>query len=203
MELPVKQKILIAYCTNAGSTTEVASCVADTLRGDGVEVDVNQFNEVKDVSTYHAVIVGGPMILGWHRRAISFLRKHRKALTGIPVACFMTALSVIKTDAPEFKGIPLHCDPKVLKEPLNPAGLSFKEKHTTVESYLKPVLRKAKGISPVSVGFFAGKLDYSKLNIFQMLFVMLIIGARPGDSRNWDDIRSWVEDLRKSILAVP
>jgi len=34
-----------------------------------------------------------------------------------------------------------------------------------------------------------------RLKFFQMLFVMLIIQAQPGDLRNWDAIRSWAQDL--------
>jgi menaquinone-dependent protoporphyrinogen IX oxidase len=45
------------------------------------------------------------------------------------------------------------------------------------------------------VGFFAGKLDYSRLNLLQMLFVMLIIQAQPGDRRNWPAIKAWAAKL--------
>lgn len=69
------------------------------------------------------------------------------------------------------------------------------EKHATVEHYLSPALTKALLVKPVSVGFFAGKLDYSKLNIFHKLFVKLIIQAQTGDLRNWEAIRQWATGL--------
>jgi menaquinone-dependent protoporphyrinogen IX oxidase len=61
-------------------------------------------------------------------------------------------------------------------------------------------LKKVPKVKPVSVGFFGGKLDYGTLNILHMLFVMLIIGARPGDHRNWEAIRAWAVSLRPSLL---
>jgi menaquinone-dependent protoporphyrinogen IX oxidase len=73
--------------------------------------------------------------------------------------------------------------------------LSFTEKLDTVASYLGPVLRKAPLVKPISVGFFAGKLDYNKLNIFQKLFVKFIFRAEVGDFRNWEAIRRWTMSL--------
>jgi menaquinone-dependent protoporphyrinogen IX oxidase len=89
----------------------------------------------------------------------------------------------------------------VAKASENERKLSFKERYATVGSYLKPALKRAPLVKPVSAGFFAGKLDYSKLNAFQMLFVMLIIGAQPGDFRNWEAIRDWASSLRPALLG--
>ncbi len=73
--------------------------------------------------------------------------------------------------------------------------MSFTEKIDTVASYLNPALRRAPQVKPVSVGFFAGKLDYGKLNIFHRLFVKLFIRAEAGDFRNWEAIRQWAASL--------
>ena len=73
--------------------------------------------------------------------------------------------------------------------------MSFKEKSTTVKSYLEPVLKEVPLVKPVSAGFFAGKLDYSKLNILHKIFVKLIIRAEKGDFRNWEAIRQWSSSL--------
>jgi hypothetical protein len=34
-----------------------------------------------------------------------------------------------------------------------------------------------------------------------MMFVMLIIGAQPGDLRNWEAIRDWASGLRPALLG--
>jgi menaquinone-dependent protoporphyrinogen oxidase len=188
-------RVLIAFATNAGSTAEVAQAVGDALGQNGAQVDVRPIKELTDVSGYDAVVVGGPMILGWHREAVKFVQRHQSVLSRMPVAYFMTALNLTAGDANGPGGVPLYLDPRLAKPPRNPGKLSFKERFTTVESYLGPALKKAPQVKPVSVAFFKGKLEYTKLNIFQSLFVMLVVGATPGDFRDWDAISAWAGSL--------
>jgi len=164
-------------------------------------VDVRRIKDVGDLSAYHAVLVGGPMIIGWHKEAKRFLRKHRGALSQMPVAYFITALNLTNTSQESVAGVPIYYDPRLPKAPANPDKLSFKENYATPARYLTPVLKKASKVKPVSVGFFGGKLDYGTLNILHMLFVMLVIGARPGDHRNWEAIRAWGASLRPALLG--
>lgn len=195
------KKILIAYTTNAGSTQEVAETIGETLSQDGVQADVCRIKDVGDVSTYDAVVVGGPMIMGWHRATLKFLRKHQKALSQVPVAYFLTAMRLTKTSDTDLGMVSIYQDPALARAPENESKLSFKERYATVGSYLKPAFNRAPLVKPVSAGFFGGKLDYTKLNVFQMLFVMLIIGAQPGDLRNWEAMREWASSLRPALLA--
>ncbi len=190
------KKVLIAYTTNAGSTTDVAKTIGDTLRHGDTQVDVCHIKDTEEVSTYDAVIVGGPkQIMGWHRDAVKFLQKHQKTLSRMPVAYFFTSIHLTKTSETSLGPFSIYRDPAVALIPKNENKLSFKEKQTTVESYLKPVLKKVPLIKPVSVGFFAGKLDYSKLNIFHKLLLKLIIREAAGDHRNWEAIREWASTL--------
>ena len=55
-------------------------------------------------------------------------------------------------------------------------------------------------LSPWAVAIYilGGKLDYTKLRFPQVLFVMLIIRAKPGDKRNWELIERWAEGLKFS-----
>jgi menaquinone-dependent protoporphyrinogen IX oxidase len=57
------------------------------------------------------------------------------------------------------------------------------------------VFAKAPLVKPISVAFFAGKLDYDRLDLFGRLFVRIIIGAKAGDRRNWKAIRTWAASL--------
>ena len=88
------------------------------------------------------------------------------------------------------------------KAPIDESKLSFRENYATVAGYLKPVLTKAPQVKPVSVGFFAGKLDYMKLRLLQRLFVMFIITPQAGDRRNWEAIRGWAAGLRAQLVDV-
>ena len=191
----MQTKILIAYTTNSGSTSEVAEAVAAELGKGGAVVEVRRLEEVQDLSPYGAVVVGGPMILGWHRGAVKFLKKHQQALSRVPVAYFFTAMSLTRTGDTHLQGVPIEIDPNLPKDAKNPTRLSLQERYATVERYLGPVLRAAPLVKPVSVGIFGGKLDYSRLKLLQMLFVMLVIQAQPSDRRNWPAIREWAASL--------
>jgi menaquinone-dependent protoporphyrinogen oxidase len=196
------KRVLVAYATNAGSTAEVAEAIGEVLGQAGAQVDVRRIKEVRDVGGYEAVVVGGPMILGWHREAQKFLKKHRQTLSQVPVAYFMTALRLTQLAGGELDALPIYQDPRLATPPQDPNKLSFKERFATVASYLRPALKKAPQVKPVSVAFLAGKLDYGKLNVLHMLFVMLVIGATPGDARNWDAIREWADGLRPALLEA-
>jgi len=196
------KRILVTYTTNAGSTQDVAETIGQTLTQDGVQADVRRIKDVGDVCIYDAVVVGGPMIMGWHRATLKFLRTHQKDLSQIPVAYFLTAMRLTEVSEPDPGTVPIYQDPALAKPPENESKLSFKERYATVGSYLRPALEWAPLVKPVSAGFFAGKLDYTKLNVFQMLFVMLIIGAQAGDFRNWEAMREWASSLRPVLLAA-
>jgi menaquinone-dependent protoporphyrinogen IX oxidase len=193
------KNILVAYTTNAGSTEEVAQAIGEELGKDGDKVDVRRMEEVTDVSPYQAVVVGGPMIIGWHRNAIRFIKKHQDALSQRRVAYFFTAMSLIQTGENSIDGIPACIDPEQAKPPKKPGKLNIEERYSLPANYLRPALKAAPRVRPVSVGFFGGKLELFRLNIFQMLFVMLVIRAQPGDRRNWPLIEGWAADLR-SVL---
>ena len=192
----MNSKVLVAFATSSGSTAEVAEAIGKTLGQEGVPVEVRPIKDVEDLGAYDAVVVGGPMIMGWHREAAKFVKKHQETLSQMPVAYFMTALNLTKTSQDSVEGVPLYFDPRLPKTPQNPDKLSFKENYATPAKYLGPVLEKAPKVKPVSVGFFGGKLDYTTLNIFYMLFVMLIIQAQPGDYRDWETIDAWAASLR-------
>lgn len=191
----METKYLIAYTSNSGSTQEVAEAVALEVGQSGAAVDVRRLEEVDDLSPYSAVIIGGPMIMGWHRGAVKFVKKHQQALSQIPVAYFMTAMSLTKTSETQMNGIPVLVDPKLPKEPNNPGRLSLAENYATARRYVGPVLRAAPLIRPISVAIFGGKLEYFRLKLLQMLFVMLIVRAQPGDRRNWPAIQAWAAGL--------
>ena len=194
------KKILIAFVTNAGSTREVAETIGEALVQEDTRVDVRLIHDVRDIKDYDAVVVGGPMILGWHKGVVKFIARNQEVLSRMPVAYFLTALELTQTSEESLNGLSVYQDPNLVKKPRSENKLGIKEKRTTVKSYLRPVLKKAKKVKPVKIGFFAGKLDYSKLKVLQMLFVMLIIGAKPGDFRNWDAIKEWAVNLKPMLM---
>jgi menaquinone-dependent protoporphyrinogen oxidase len=189
------KRILVAYATFAGSTVDVARAIGEELAKSGLQVDVLPVGEVKDLGVYDGVIVGAPMIMGWHRAAMGFLKEHRKMLQRIPLAVFVTAMSLTETGETSIGGVPNYVDEKLPKPPEKEGHLNLRERYSRISNYVQPILGAARPAKPVSVGFFGGRLEYGRLKWWAILFVMFIIQAPPGDRMNWTAIRDWAAGL--------
>ena len=187
--------ILVTYATMAGSTAEVAQAVAEEMERAGLEVDVLPMATVGDLAGYAGVVVGGPMIMGWHREARRFLKAHRRALQHIPLAVFVTAISLTQPEERVVDSVPVFVDEKLPKPPAQPGRLSFRERYAQLPRYVRPILAAARPARPVSIGLFAGRLEYGRLKPWAVMFVMTIIQAPAGDRRNWAAIREWAAGL--------
>ena len=188
-------KMLVAYATNSGTTAEVAKAVAEEIRKSGAQVDVLPVAEVGELASYSAVVLGAPMIMGWHPAALQFLRRHKAVLARLPLAVFTTCMSLTRFDGTAVDGVPVFVDEKLAVAPRKAGRLTFKEGYAQVKNYLRPILKAAGPVKPVSAAFFGGRLDMYRLKWFQALFVMLVIQAKPGEQRNWEAIRAWAACL--------
>ncbi|MEJ2708997.1 MAG: flavodoxin domain-containing protein [Anaerolineales bacterium] len=190
------QRILVTYATMAGSTAEVAQAVAEEIAKSGLQVDVLPLGEVIDLQAYDGLVVGGPMIMGWHRDALRFLKKNRKEFQRLPLAVFITAMSVTHSDQTGIAGVPLYVDEKLPKHPQKEGRLSFRERYALLANYLRPILKATHPAKPASIGVFGGRLEYGRLKWWAVLFAMLVIQAPAGDRRNWPAIREWAAGLQ-------
>jgi menaquinone-dependent protoporphyrinogen oxidase len=198
--MTMDQKILVAYATNAGSTAEVAETIRDELASQRADVDLRQVGEVTSLNGYSAVVVGAPMIAGWHRDALRFLRRNQEALREMPVAYFITCVNLTQTDDSAVEGVPVYVDRELPRPPRNSGRLSFRENYATVRNYVRPTLKVAPFVKPVSVGIFGGKLELFRLKFFQMIFAMLVAGGKVGDFRHWDEIRTWAVSVMPLLM---
>ena len=193
------KRILVAYATMAGSTVEVARVVGEEIAKSGLQVDVLPLSEVKGLEAYDGVVVGGPMIMGWHRAALGFLKKHREALQRIPLAVFVMAMSLTQTGETSVDGVPVEVDEKLPKPPEQEGRLNFRERYARLANYVRPILKATRPVKPVDIGVFGGRLEYGRLKWWAVLFVMVIIQAPAGDRRNWTAIRSWAAGLPAAL----
>jgi menaquinone-dependent protoporphyrinogen oxidase len=193
------KRILVAYATMAGSTADVARAVGDEIAKSGAQVDVLPLSEVNSLETYDGVVVGGPMIMGWHRAAQGFLKKHRTDLKRIPFAVFVLAMSLTQTGETSVDGLPVCVDEKLPKPPEKAGHLKFRERYARLSHYLQPILNASRPAKPVSVGLFGGRMEYGRLKWWAVLFAMFIIQAPAGDRRNWTAIRSWAAALPAAL----
>ena len=197
------KKILIAYATMAGATAEVARTVGEEIARHGLQVDVLPLGSVKTLAGYDGVVLGGPMILGWHRAALGFLKQHRSELRQIPLAVFVLAMSLTESSATTVGGVPICLDDKLPKPPRTADRLSLRERYATLANYARPILNAARPARPVQIAFFGGRLEYGRLKWWAVLFAMLVVQAPAGDRRNWAAIRAWAAGLPRAFQLAP
>ncbi len=189
------KRILVTYATMAGSTAEVAQAMGEEIGRGAFQVDVLPLSEISSLEAYDGVVVGGPMIMGWHRAALRFLKKHRDAFQRIPLAVFVMAMSLTRTGETSVRGIPVTVDEKLPQPPQKEGSLNFKERYARLSNYLQPILSATRPAKPASIGVFGGRLEYGRLKWWAVLFAMLIIQAPAGERRNWPAIRAWAAGL--------
>lgn len=84
-----RMRILVAYASKSGSTAEIAQAIGEELRQSGLEADVRSAEEVRDVRTYGAVVLGSAVYMGrWRREALHLGRRHASELQERPVWLF-------------------------------------------------------------------------------------------------------------------
>jgi menaquinone-dependent protoporphyrinogen oxidase len=109
--------ILVGYATRYGSTQEVAEVIAATLREGGLAVDFRPLREVQTIAEYSAVVMGAPLFMfHWHKEALNFLSRHRKALVERPVAVFVLGPTHEPYDEQEWQDSRAQIDKELAKK---------------------------------------------------------------------------------------
>jgi menaquinone-dependent protoporphyrinogen oxidase len=164
--------ILVGYATRYGSTREVAEAVAATLRECGLAVDLQPLRKVRTLAGYSAVVLGAPLFMfRWHKDALRFLSRHRKALTERPVAVFALGPVHDPYDAEEWQDSCAQLDKELAKLPW---------------------------FTPSALEMFGGKYDPAKL---RFPINLLAGKEPASDLRDWTVIRAWAADLKPILMA--
>ena len=94
--------ILIVYASKRGSTEQVARRIGEVLRAQGLTTAIEPARDVRDLSGFRAVLVGGSIYMGrWHHDARRFLRRFRRDLERLPFAVF--ALGPAKNTSKDYE----------------------------------------------------------------------------------------------------
>jgi menaquinone-dependent protoporphyrinogen oxidase len=174
-------KLLVAYETGHGSTAEIAGTIGTAIeqaRAD-VQVDVMRCRDVEDASVYDAYIIGSPVWYGkWLGPARAFAKNNGDLLADHPTAVFFVSAQ---------------------------AAMSEEERAKARDSYLPKILATMPDVEPVSIGNFAGVLDYTKYNLALSLMIKALCAAVGGptsgthDFRDMDAIRQWATDTYEAM----
>ena len=173
------KKILIAYESRYGSTSEVAQHMAMVLCKKGACVDVRHIASIEDqLPTYDGAIIGSAVkSASWHPGAIEFVDQHQEVFSRIPVVYFLTCLALYH-NTPHTRQV--------------------------AKSYFDPVLTAVPQVRPKIMQAFAGKLDYSHMNLMMRVVMKSKMKQQKvpeGDFRDYEKIGAWAKDRAWPMLA--
>jgi len=82
-------RVLVTYATKHGSTREIAEAIAATISGHGIVAEVLPVEDVAEIGSYDAVVLGSAIYMGrWLKEATEFTRRHRASLAERPLWLF-------------------------------------------------------------------------------------------------------------------
>lgn len=165
----MSQKVLVAYASRSGSTTEVAEFIGQVFHEAGFEPEVTHVGQVNSIGPYELVILGSAARVGkLLPEMLKFVKRNAAELVHKKTAYFSVSMTMCE-DTPENRD--------------------------TVAVYLEPLLKVKE---PVCTGLFAGKYDSSSVN-FLLRQILKKMKVPEGDFRDWEEIRRWSQELAHQI----
>ncbi len=167
-------KVLVAYASKYGSTTEIAERIGQVLARAGLDVDVLPAEQTGDIERYRAVVLGSGVYAGhWLKEAVAFLEANEAALARRPVWLF--------SSGPTGEGDPV----EILD------GWRFPHAQQAI----------ADRIRPQDIAVFHGKIDLSTLHLGDKLIIKAV-KARVGDYRDWPAIEAWADKIAQQLARL-
>jgi len=170
----MEKRIIVAYASIHGSTQEVAECIAETIREQGVIVDLQPASKVKTLECYQGVILGSALYIGhMNKHALNFLSRFKNMISnGIPIAIFAGGPLKLEDDPQEIQGM-LYQD-----------------------------LAKYPWLKPVSVELIGGRFDPSKGVKFPWNLLPAVKNMEASDIRDWNAIKKWAVNVSEQLLPA-
>jgi menaquinone-dependent protoporphyrinogen oxidase len=164
-------KTLVVYASKYGSTKSIAEFIAEKLRQQGTQADVQEVGRVHNLEDYDAFVIGSAVYMAhWLKEAAEFVTRNRAVLASHPVWLFSSGPLGTETTDAQGRDVLVAAEPKEIAE--------FKV-----------------AINPRDHQVFFGELDASKLAFSHRMLRKLPAAHTlfpEGDFRNWNDIGAWV-----------
>jgi len=162
-------KVLVAYASKHGSTTEIAEAVAGEIAAAGHDVDCVEAKSAGTVDDYDAIVIGSAVyIKRWQGDAKHFLRKHSKELASRPFWVFSSGPT----------GDPADDDPEWLEPPR--------------------IMRKAEELGVRDHVVFGGRIPPEGGGIAAK-GMRANVPAEFQDRRDWDEIHAWARGIAAEL----
>lgn len=166
-----EMNVLVTAASKHGATREIAEQIARALDQGGVSAEFVDIDEVSDLSSYDAYVVGSGIYLGnWLKDARRFIETNAAELAQRPTWLFASGSIVGEP--------PVADDPDALRPGL-------------VETLVETTHAREHKL-------FAGKLDKSKLGLLERAAVRGA-HASEGDHRDWHEIDRWAEQIARQL----
>ena len=168
------ERVLVAYGTKHGATTEIAEAIGRTLREKGVEADVLRAGAVRSLDGYGAAVVGSAVYMAhWRGEALRFLRHHRDWLAGHDVWLFSTG----------------------------PVGEADEAGEAEDEHWTKPkkVEELAAEVGARDHVVFGGMVDVDEGFMRKKMAAGMPEEVR--DRRDWDEIAAWASGVAAALTS--
>jgi menaquinone-dependent protoporphyrinogen oxidase len=174
-------RILVIYGTGEGQTRKIANTIGDTIRANGLDVDVIQAGHMDpDPDQYAGVIVAASVHVGGYQKPVSeWLRAHVDQLGRMPTAFVSVCLSILSK---------------------NEAGR--KEAEAIPQRFVDGV-----HWHPTVVKIVAGALLYTQYNFLTRWIMKRIVASAGGDTdtsrdyeyTDWNDVRAFAIEFGRRV----
>ena len=172
-------KALIVYGTRYGATANTSEVISESLREEGIDVEVvdAKKHKIKSITDFNLIIVGSGIQMGkWTSEPEGFIKKHQQELSQKKLAIFVSCGGA---------------------NPLSEGEQKQKELADAKKKYLQNKAAKLK-VNPIALGFFGGCYDFNKMSWF---FKKTLSSIKPKlEDAGYSETTNGVYDLRD--LAV-
>jgi menaquinone-dependent protoporphyrinogen oxidase len=156
--------VAIVYASTHGHTGKIVDRIADTMRAEGLNVEVAEVGDGADglIRTCDAVVVAGSVHRGSHQpELVEFVRRHRHLLQGRPSAFVSVSLTAADDEDAEMRA----------------------ETRRMVDEFVEDT-----AWTPDRTVTVAGAFQFSKYNPFERLVMRLIARRHGTEIDPWEDL---------------